>query len=186
MGKIVKPLPVKLIVGLITQEATFFDKAKNILSKKFGNIDFISPVLAFDQTAYYQKEMGRDLKRLFLSFEKLIPADKLVAIKLSTNKIEQKISTSRHHRCVNIDPGYIALSKLVLATTKSFLHRLYIGAGIHEEITLYFRKNTFEAGPWTYPDYRLPTQIALFNEIRKKYYEQVEKKYGHTQLYRCL
>ena len=186
MGKIVKPLPVKLTIGLIAQDTAFFDKAKTILSKKFGKIDFFSPILTFDQTTYYEKEMGKDLKRLFLSFEKLISADKLVAIKLSTNKIEQKISLSHRHRCVNIDPGYIALSKLVLATTKSFLHRLYVGAGIHEEITLYFRKNTFEPGPWTYPDYRLPVTIALFNEIRKKYYEQIEKNYDHTQLYRSL
>jgi hypothetical protein len=186
MGKTIKPNLVKLIVGLIVQDPLLFEKAKSLLQKKFGKIDFTSSLFSFDQTDYYEKEMGKDLKRLFLGFERLIPAEKLVNIKLFTNALERKFSKNHLRRSINIDPGYITLSKLVLATTKSFVHRLYIRDGIYEEITLYFKNNTFVAGPWTYPDYRLPSHIALFNRIREKYYRQIEEKYGPAQLYRCV
>ncbi len=186
MGKIVKPLPVKLIVGLITKNPTLFQKVQEVLSKKFGKIDFVSPVFDFNKTDYYEKEMGKDLKRLFLSFQNLIPAQRLVKIKIFTNRIEKRLSKNSSLRSINIDPGYISLSKLVLATTKNFAHRIYVGHGIFEEITLYFKEATFQPGDWTYPDYRSRDHVALFNEIRQKYYQQIEKKYGLSQLYRCV
>jgi len=34
---------------------------------------------------------------------------------------------------VNIDPGYISLGKLVLASTKDHAHRLYLGEGVYGE-----------------------------------------------------
>lgn len=186
MGQPFKPLPVKLVIGLIAVKLSIFEKTKNLLQKKFGKIDFISPVFDFCQTDYYEKEMGKGLKRVFLTFEKLIAPEQLVIIKGFTNKIELRLSSKAHHRSVNIDPGYISLSKLVLATTKSFVHRVYCKNGIFEEITLSFKDKTFMPGPMTYPDYRSFTHIAMFNDIRNKYYEHIKKTYGLSQLYRCV
>ena len=186
MGKIVKPLPVKLIIGLIAKDPVFFQEAKTILQKKLAKVDNASPVFLFNQTDYYEKEMGQSLKRIFLSFQRLIPAEQLVRVKLGTNALEKRLSLRTGQRLINIDPGYITLSKLVLATTKSFVHRLYIAQGIHEEITLYFKGNTFVAGPWTYPDYQTPSHIVFFNEVRNIYYQQIEKQYGPAQIYRSV
>ena len=186
MGQPFKPLPVKLVVGLIGKELSVFEKTKDILERKYGKVDFVSPVFNFDQTDYYEKEMGKGLKRVFLTFGRLIGADQLVVIKRFTNKIEKKLKQDVHHRSVNIDPGYISLSKLVLATTKSFVHRIYCKDGIFEEITLLFKNKTFMPGPMTYPDYRALTHITMFNEIRNKYYEHIKKIYGLSQLYRCV
>lgn len=186
MGKILSPLPVKLIVGLIARDEASLTRTQKALAQKFGPADFSSPIYDFDLTDYYEKEMGRGLKRQFIGFKKLIPAERLAGIKIHTNACEKKLSGGNNSRNINIDPGYISLSKLVLATTKSFVHRIYIGRGIFEEITLYFKDGTFTAGPWTYPDFRQETHIAFFNKIRQAYYEQCETTYGLSQLYRCV
>jgi len=41
------------------------------------------------------------------------------------NQIEEKLS-NEWERTINLDPGYIGLSKLVLATTKDYSHRIYL------------------------------------------------------------
>ena len=171
---------------MIASEADLFEKAVYYLSKKFGPIDFKSPIFEFDQTNYYKKELGAHLKRQFLSFRNLIAPERLVSIKLFTNGIENKWSRTNHHRVINLDPGYISLSKLVLATTKNYSHRIYAGQGIFEEVTLYFKDSTFQTLDWTYPDYRTQNYISVFNEVRKKYYLQIEAKYGSSQLPNCL
>ncbi len=186
MGKILKQLPVKLVIGLIKKEATSSEKIITILSRKYGKIDFLSPVFDFNLTRYYEKEMGKGLKRQFLSFKKLIPSEFLPGIKCYTNKIEKKHATDNFKRTINIDPGYITLSKLILATTKNFAHRIYIKKGIFEEITLYFKDDAFTPGRWTYPDYASVSHIAIFNEIRDLYYKQVSDQYGYSELYRCV
>lgn len=186
MGKPVTPLPVKLIVGMIAKDTALFEKAEGLLSKKFGKTDLSSLILDFNQTDYYEKEMGRDLKKRFLSFRELVPAQKLTQIKLFTNALERKLSKKKGQRSINLDPGYVTLSKLILASTKNYSHRIYADRGIFQEITLYFKDGTFEPGRWTYPDYRTQIYIAHFNEIREKYRVQIEKKYGLSQLYRCV
>lgn len=186
MGKISRPLPVKLIIGLIGNTPGILEKTKNILARKYGPIDLASTLCVFDLTDYYAKEMGKDLKRQFLSFEKLIPCERLVQIKLAANALEKKLSLKPSARDINIDPGYVSLSKLVLATTKSFVHRIYVQRGIFEEVTLYFKNNSFVAGSWTYPDYKSESHIMFFNKVRKTYYTQIEKTYGACELYRCV
>ena len=69
-------------------------------------------------------------------------------------------------RTVNIDPGYITLSKLVLASTKDYSHRIYIGKGIYAETTLRFIHGSFKPIDTTYPDYRTQLAIDFFNRTR--------------------
>jgi len=74
-------------------------------------------------------EMGKPLFRQFLSFEKLISPEQLVEIKLFTNQLEQE-SAEQGRRRVNLDPGYLSLDHLVLATGKPCAHRIYLSQGI--------------------------------------------------------
>jgi hypothetical protein len=161
-------LKVKLVAGFIYKDEAFFLKAREKLKKRFGKIDFESALLSFDYTDYYEAEMGKQLKRKFISFSRLIPIEDLYRIKLYTNRLEVKISAGKF-RQVNIDPGYIDLAKLVLATTKDYAHRVFLRKGIFAEITLSFRGNSFSANDWTYPDYRSKEYIDIFNQIRKLY-----------------
>ena len=171
MGKVRRVKPVKLITGLIFKSEASLEKAEAVLISKFGRIDFKSEVIPFDQTDYYKVEMGFGLKRVFLSFRKLINPARLPVIKRLTNNIEVKFSL-KGNRLINIDPGYLALAKVVLASTKDYCHRLYLGKGIFAEITLSFRGNSFKPWEWTYPDYKKIEYIAVFNKIRQLYLNQ--------------
>jgi hypothetical protein len=173
MGKIKKSAPVKLIVGLIFKKQDAFIQAKKILERQFGGIDFESKLLDFNHTDYYEKEFGKGLKRKFLSFEKLILPEALAKIKVQTNKIEERLS-KRKIRQINLDPGYLDLARLVLASTKDYKHRLYLQCGIYAEVTLYYQGKKFQAWEWTYPDYKTKEYLAIFNQIRESYVRQIK------------
>ncbi len=169
MGKVKKYNPtVKLVVGLLYQDEAIFIKAKTQLKRKFGNFDFESQALDFKYTDYYTPEMGDNLKRRFMSFQKLVPIGDLFRIKLYTNRLEMKFLKGKS-RCINIDPGYLDLAKLVLASTKDYAHRIYFGKGIFAEITLTYRGHSFAPNDWSYPDFRTQGYLDIFNQIRKLY-----------------
>lgn len=173
MGQIRLTHPVNLITGFIFCNKDAYLKAKETLVRRFGDIDFESRDLDFNYTGYYQKELGKGLKRKFLSFKRLIPAQSLPKIKTITNKIESKLSENGL-RLINIDPGYVDTAKLVLASTKNFRHRIYLDKGIYAEITLFFQNKSFRYWEWTFPDYRTLEYINIFNHIRKAYLGKIK------------
>ena len=175
MGQIRSHPPVKLIVGIITAIPDLLSVVHQRLSEQFGRVDFASDLLPFDYTNYYEAEMGQDLKRQFVSFERLISAEELASAKCFSNAVEcEFVKADTASRPVNLDPGYISAAKLVLASTKDHAHRIYLQDGIYAEITLKFYRKTFQPWEWTYPDYRTPTYIDIFNHIRHIYMEQLK------------
>ncbi len=166
--------PVKLICGMISAHKELFDKAASLLQERFGPIDLKSHVIPFNFTDYYAEEMGENLRRIFLSFQKLIRPEDLVEIKLQTNQFERKfLYPGTERRMINLDPGYVAAGKLILATTKDHSHRVYLGKGIFAEATLRYYKGSFRPWEWTYPDYRTEEYIQIFNQIRRIYMKQL-------------
>jgi hypothetical protein len=174
MGEPQKPFPVKLVVGMISSQETLFARAKKVMEEKFGPMDFESPLLDFNYTAYYEKEMGAGLKRQFISFKDLIRPETLPAIKLLTNNLEKDFA-SGGKRQINLDPGYLTLDKFVLATTKNHQHRIYLNDGIYAEATLRYRNRSFHPWECTYPDYRTGEYIGIFNALRELYRRQIRK-----------
>jgi hypothetical protein len=168
MGLARRPHKVNLIVGLLSNDTEMLAAARDSLRRMFGPTDLESPVVDFTQTDYYAKEMGNGLKRQFLSFKKPYSLKGLCAVKQKTNSLEKKFANNGR-RTVNIDPGYIDLSKLVLFSTKDYSHRLYLDKGIFAEVTLVYKDKSFAPWPWTYPDYRTNDYIKLFNRIRDIY-----------------
>lgn len=175
MGKIKVSKPVKLIVGMISASQELFEISQERLKGKFGEIDFVSQILSFDTTDYYTQEMGSNLKRKFIGFKELIDPSELADIKIFTNLVEEGFSIDLKRR-INLDPGYISLSKLVLATTKDYQHRIYLRDGIYAEVTLRFKAGRFQEWEWTYPDYRTEAYREIFLSIRKLYVEQLNKQ----------
>lgn len=177
MGTITIPQPVKAIIGVLTPEPGLLPTVYTELTHHLGPIDFASELMPFTSTTYYEREMGQGIQRQFISFERLIDAGTLVEMKLFTNKIEQAFTTEKpdgEARRVNLDAGYLCMAKLVLASTKDNAHRIYLCDGIYAEITLRFYRKTFQPWEWSYPDYRSPTYVAIFNRIRKIYRDQLE------------
>jgi len=87
---------------------------------------------------------------------------------------------------VNIDPGYVAASKMILATGKDYSHRLYLGEGIYGDFTLIFRDGQYAALPWTYPDYASEPLRRLFDLLRKRYLWQLKNDRGRQTADRSL
>jgi len=119
--------------------------------------------------------MGDIIDRMFLSFERLIEADQLPEIKRQTNQLEQEMAALLPivKRPVNLDPGYIEHAKVILASTKNFYHRIYLGGGIFGEVTMHFKNNTYHFFPWTYPDYQSRDYQEFFLRIRQIYRSQL-------------
>jgi len=176
MGAITEPKPVKLFVGMLAAKSEWFAAAEEALVAQFGAIDLASDEMPFGWTDYYREEMGEGLLRKFVSFDRLLPADEIAEIKRQTNAIEERLAADiadGPKRPVNLDPGYLSLSKVVLATTKDYSHRLYLGRGIYAEVTLHFHKGRYEPWEWTYRDYRTPEYGAFFLEMRRRLSDQL-------------
>jgi len=165
MGVVSLPEEAKLFCGLLISPSCNLQTIHQALQKHFGPIDSASEVIPFDFTDYYTKEMGPNLSRQFVSFEKTVAADQLPEIKTLTNAVE-KSWEKKEKRAVNIDPGYLNLAQVVLASTKKFYHRIYLGKGIYAEVTLYYR-NGWTSFEWSYPDYRSEMAISYFTRLRE-------------------
>jgi hypothetical protein len=165
---------VKLIVSLLAGDPALLDQAQAALERAFGPVDWQSEPLPFAHTDYYTPEHGPGLMRRLVTFRPLIDPGRLAAIKRETNALEQRW-TDEGQRQVNLDPGYLSLSKLVLATTKDHGHRMYLGQGIYAEVTLRFQDGAFRAWPWTYPDYASPHYATLLAGVRERYKAQLRE-----------
>lgn len=163
-----KPDPVKLVVSVFTGSAELFTPVFKKLEERFGAIDLLSEPLPFTTTDYYREEFGEGLTRKVASFEGLISAGELSSIKLFTNGVEDSYRAG-DRRMVNIDPGYMALEKFVLASCKNFSHRIFLKDGVWADLTLMYVGDGFVALPWTYPDYRQEAMTGILKEIRKRY-----------------
>ncbi|GBC63842.1 DUF4416 domain-containing protein [Desulfonema ishimotonii] len=167
------PQPAKLITGLFMKDKTLLPPVAEALCGEFGPADLVSAWLPFDYTGYYETEMGTPLFRRMLSFRTLIEQDALPDIKHFTNALEKNYSDAGRRR-INIDPGYMILSRFVLATGKNFAHRIYVGRGIYADLTLIYAKGGFQPLPWTYPDYSDQPMTAYLAQVRKRYVNDLD------------
>jgi hypothetical protein len=167
------PVKAKLFIGILTASEDYLYLAETQLIKKFGFIDFKTPNIPFIHTEYYNS-IGNELFKVLISFEKLIPREKIVPIKLYTNKLEKKIHND--NRKINIDPGYITLSNVYLASCKEYFHRAYLNKGVYLENELKYVEKRYQPWDWTYPDYKKMEYFDFFYNVRKIYYSQIKKK----------
>ncbi|MFW5768624.1 MAG: DUF4416 family protein [Spirochaetota bacterium] len=175
MGKTTQFEAKKLVIGIITVPDIEAGDIVKVLVDRFGRVDYRSRTIPFDFTDYYRGEMGGDLLRYFLSFAEHVDPAELPEIKLATNEIEEHLSVSGNRR-VNLDPGLLDLSRLILATTKDNAHRIPLRDGMYGEITLMYRKKDFMSLDWTYPDYRSEEYREILREIREIYREDLKRE----------
>jgi len=169
--------PVKLICGIIASQKNVFTQAHSFLEDEFGPVDHSSLLFNFTYTDYYEKQMGSGLDRQFLSFQNLIKPEQLSRIKIRTNELEEIIRRGfgAQRRIVNIDPGHLTASALIMATTKDFAHRIPLQDGIYAHLELLFLKKDVKTLSWTYPDYKTELYHSYFLEVRKSYLWQLRQ-----------
>jgi len=171
MGHPTEAEPVKLVVGMLSAYPGAFAEAEALLTDPLGPVDLRSDLFAHEFTEYYRDEMGQPLARYFVSLERLIAPDDLAGIKRFTNDLEDRVAEAGEWpvaRPVNLDPGYVAPAKLVLASTKNHSHRIYLDEGVYGEVTLLYARGAWRTLEWTYPDYRTPDYHAFFTQVRER------------------
>ena len=162
-----EPLPAKLIMGLLFRDFSVRDAAFAALFEQFGPPDFLTEAEHFIHTTYYDREMGPGLVRQFCSLLNLVPPGRLPDIKLTTNQLETQLSRGGK-RLINIDPGILSEERLILATGKNYIHRVYLRSGIYADLTLVYQKGAYQSLPWTYPDYQEPALLHFLGVLRQK------------------
>ena len=176
MWTLKKPDPAKLIVGILASDTDALKAATEAVIAKFGRPDFISDVWPFNMTRYYEAETGNNILRQFISIEKPVCPSKLAAIKHKANKLEKKLAdklSTPLSRPVNLDPGLIEPSKLILVTTKNFSHRIYIGKKMYAEVTLTFDKGRWKDYEYTFADYKQQCYQDFLSKVRTRLVEQL-------------
>ncbi len=166
MGKPRPPEKAILFAGLLYSREERYELSIELLRRFFPEVLFITDPILWEHTEYYREELGWPIYRRFITFKKIIDPSEIVDIKLLTNEIEEELAQNGR-RTVNIDPGYVTLSKVVLATTKNYAHRVYLGRGIYAEVTLYYKKGAFRPHEFTYRDYRTDGYIEIFEMMRE-------------------
>jgi hypothetical protein len=175
MGNIRTPIPVKLFIGVLTSIPEILPKVEERLAELFGTVEVRSVLFPFDLTQYYDQTMGTPIYRCFISFTELMEPSTIAGIKIKTNEMEAAFAEEFQNvqRPVNLDPGYLEQSKIVLASTKNFYHRILISQGIYAEVTLHFEKGEWRSFPWTFPDFKANRYHSFFMSLRERYRNQL-------------
>jgi len=171
MGQIKPTVPVLLFVASFAPTVAALDWARRRAETAFGPIELESKTFRFDKfTNYYATSMGDVLFKRLWGFRQLIDPATLPDIKRLSNDWEAEYTANDSGlvaRPLNLDPGYVTLAKLILASTKDHAHRIYLRDGIFAETTLMFTKKQWMPLPWTYPDYQSPEYHEFLYRCRE-------------------
>jgi hypothetical protein len=176
LGVAKKPSTVTLFIAFLYTPSFPISDILKKLDSRFGKQQFNFGPIPFSWTDYYSNEMGTTLEKMYFSYQNSIEREILPEIKLFTNELEQSCRNEAGSRQVNIDPGYVTQDKVVLATTKDFYHRIYLGDGIFGEVTLHYRRGRFRYFSWTYPDYKDPNVMHFLERIRAPLVKEMRKR----------
>lgn len=179
MGLPTPPAASLLLVAAFSRHEAALDWARRRAVETWGPLALESPHFEFAETNYYEPSMGPALRKVFFVFQEPYDPANLVDTKLLTNAWEEEYAQAAGHaepRPLNLDPGYLSLGKLVLASTKDFVHRIYLQRGIYAEVTLYYRHRRWQPQEWTFADYRRGDYQAFFTAARDYLHQHRSKE----------
>ncbi len=162
-----EPEPGALLVSTLACNEEFALGVAARLEQEFGPLDLCSFWLSFAHSRYYEAEMGSSLGRYIFFFVEPLSRQLLVEAKLFTDHLETELVGAKGRR-VNLDPGYLALDHLILASTKAVPHRPYLGKGIYADLTLVYECGQYIPLRWSYPDYASDYVRSLCGDVRNK------------------
>jgi hypothetical protein len=150
----------KLFCGVMYSDTGALEKALAELRQRFGEIETESEEFEFSFTSHYEAEFGVGLRKKFIVFKVPIKREELPEIKLFTCGLEKQLG-SGGKRAINIDPGYVTLNNVVVASTREFSSRIYLGKGIFGDLQLILKRDEVQLMPYTYADYKLMKDFFL-------------------------
>ncbi|MCX7613178.1 MAG: DUF4416 family protein [Caldimicrobium sp.] len=168
------PKPVLYFMAVAEKEKGVFLSIARSFEGDLGMIVLQGTPFDFSSfTTYYNEEMGKPIWKNFYFFEKLREPEFLPELKHRCYQVERVTALPEGNRTVNIDPGYLNLAKVVLSTFKDYAHRIYLGNSVYAEVTLIYKERCFQSLPWTYPDYKTPQTLEIFNKARVYYKKRI-------------
>lgn len=168
MGAVLPPAPVQPIVGMLAASPALLAEARGRLAAAIAPIALASAAVEWTRSDYYRPEMGAAIWRQYLALDALMAPEELADLKRLTNALEDRWRGPQG-RAVNLDPGYLDLLRVVLASTKDAAHRVAIAAGLYAEATLHFAHGRFRPWPYTYPDYGGDDALDFFARVRDRW-----------------
>ena len=181
MGELKPTPPSLLLAAIFSRHSAALEWARVRLEQTWGTCGLISPAFDHSETDYYATEMGTGLIKQFWVGDTLFDPAQLANLKIQSNAWEGELSGSGDYaeaRPVNIDPGYLMLNKLVLASTKDRAHRIYLRDGIYAEECLFYVAG-WQARPWTYPDYQRNDFQSFFSLARELLKDRIRTSGGN-------
>ncbi len=178
MGIAQAPSPALLLLAAFSRHDEALQWARRRAEAAWGTVAAESPRFAFTETRYYEPSMGGPLRKVFFAFGDLIDPGRLAHLKHEANAWERDFAVESGHpepRPLNLDPGYLTLGKLVLASTKDFCHRIYLARGIYAEVTLFFKHGRWQHHPWTFADYRREEYHRFFSRCRQLLHQRLRE-----------
>lgn len=173
MAERVSYQPVLPFIGVLYRDEGTLSQAVEKLRSFLSPFDLKSEVISFSYTDYYENEMGAGILRCWLACTKLSDPADLAGWKLRTDKIERELSTDGRRR-INLDPGFVGLSKVVLASLKDHPQRIPLHAGVYAEIELIFNNGEWDDLPWTYWDYADTPAKDFLRRVRSELYRRLK------------
>lgn len=155
-----------LVVAAMWRPGLSFDGAKERVAAAFGETALCTPEFDFTQSSYYEPEMGPGLKKAFFSINAPQPRGSLPKWKHVAVALEESHLDAGGQRTFNVDPMLVSLENVVIATSKNFPHRVYLGQGVYGDLGLIRRRSGYEGFPWTYADYL--EHLSFFEELHSK------------------
>ncbi len=160
------------------------EEVERRLSAAYGAVEDRTEIFLFSFPGRFQREMGENLKKRIICFETLVPIEQLPEVKMFTNDLEweyREHHLERSRRAINLDPGYLTLSKVLLASTRNYSHHVYLKDGVYGELLLRFHRGTLRNLPWTYADYRSHLAHSFFTKVRERYHAQLKSRFAHRR-----
>ncbi len=147
----------------------FMYRDRSILNKlsQYNNVFKKTDVYDFIFSDYYNREFGSPLYKELWVMNKYTNGFNDYELKIKSIEVEQHF-LKNGKRQINIDPGLVSLSHIILFSTKFVSHRIPLNQGIYAEIELIYENGSYRPLKWTYPDFRTPFIIDFFNKLRKE------------------
>ncbi len=162
------PPPSLVVTGVLAADLDGARREMERFAAPYGGVELWGDPAPFDETDYYEAEMGAGLKRCYCACADLVPPEALPDLKRAAWQVEQA-TLSAGRRAVNLDPGVLDHTKVVLASFKQGPQKLHLGDGIWADLVLYYSHGAYGPLPWTFPDLKGGRHQPFFEAARRLY-----------------
>jgi hypothetical protein len=168
MSRPLEPDPVLRVCSCLVGDRSLLPEVERELIRAFGAVALKSPAYPFDGSDYYRDELGDRIERFWFCFAELCGAESLSDGRWTTGGIEESFAVDGKRR-VNLDPGYLDLGKLVLASLKQAPDKIYMGRGVWAHTCLRYRFGELTAPDHSFADFKAGRFNGFMLEARKLY-----------------